>query len=515
MSRLQRFLHSVASSYARLVADSVYHLASVPLALHYLSKEEFGVWILVLQMAGYLALIDFGMTSAVARKLINYKDQRDGGQYGSLLQTGEIVFVVQGALIMLVGFLFSPALGTLLRIPETLRPEFIALMRWYCVLQGLMFSTRIFDQILFAHQRADIGNYTAALQQPVCLAIVWVSLCAGQRLNSILWATLFGWLFLVTAQSSSCVRLQLLPRRGAWGRASWQKFNELFSFGRDAFLVAVGQQLLMASQTFIITRYLGLTAAATWSVCTKGYALLNLLVWRILDLSVPALSEMVVRGERERLRKRLQELLTLSGTMACVAAVLFALCNQSFVAVWTKGRIAWPAGNDLFLAGQMVLLALTHGHCSFIPATGRIGFLRYVYFIEGLAFVVIGSLGVKFIGIPALIASSIVCTMGFSGLYGFWHTAHYGKFSFRDILVHWQLPTVKVILVLAPITLMLWWLCRLLSPVPRLLVGGFSGLIVGCYVLVRFGMPRSLQEEFVNRLPSCVRGVFQRWIPMS
>ena len=403
MTRLQRFLHSVASSYVRLVADSVYQLASVPLALHYLSKEEFGLWILILQMTGYLKLIDFGMTSAVARKLIDYKDQRDGGEYGSLLQTGGLVFAIQGIFILLVGLLLSPSLAALLRIPETLRPEFVALMRWYCVLQALTFGTRILDPVLFAHQRVDVSNYAIALQQPVCFLIVWVSLREGQGLNSILWTTLAGWLLLVAVQGGSCARLKLLPRRGAWGRASWQKFHGLFSFGRDAFLVGAGQQLLMASQTFIITRHMGLAVAATWSICTKAYVLTNLLVSRMADFSMPVFSEMLVRGERDRLRKRLQELLILSGTMAGAAGVLFALCNQPFVTVWTKGRIAWSVSNDVLLAGEIVLLALSRGHCSFIPATGRFGFLRYVYLIEGLVFVVIGSLGVRLIGIPALI----------------------------------------------------------------------------------------------------------------
>ncbi len=512
MTRLQRFLHSVASSYVRLVADSVYQLASVPLALHYLSKEEFGLWILILQMTGYLKLIDFGMTSAVARKLIDYKDQRDGGEYGSLLQTGGLVFAIQGIFILLVGLLLSPSLAALLRIPETLRPEFVALMRWYCVLQALTFGTRILDPVLFAHQRVDVSNYAIALQQPVCFLIVWVSLREGQGLNSILWTTLAGWLLLVAVQGGSCARLKLLPRRGAWGRASWQKFHGLFSFGRDAFLVGAGQQLLMASQTFIITRHMGLAVAATWSICTKAYVLTNLLVSRMADFSMPVFSEMLVRGERDRLRKRLQELLILSGTMAGAAGVLFALCNQPFVTVWTKGRIAWSVSNDVLLAGEIVLLALSRGHCSFIPATGRFGFLRYVYLIEGLVFVVIGSLGVRLIGIPALIVASMVCTVSFSGLYGFWHTAHYGGFSLRDVLVRWQIPMLKVILFLAPLGLIAWWLCRCLSPALRLLVEGFWGVIVGCYVLVRYGMPRSLQEELVNRLPSRIRGVLRRWV---
>ena len=47
MSRLKRAIHGVASGYVMLAATAVCGLASVPVALHYLSKEQFGLWALM------------------------------------------------------------------------------------------------------------------------------------------------------------------------------------------------------------------------------------------------------------------------------------------------------------------------------------------------------------------------------------------------------------------------------------------------------------------------------------
>src|SRR2546423_4870812 len=82
--RLRRFFHAVASSYAHLAVNILYVLASVPLALHFLQKREFGLWALCVQLGGYLQLIDLGMSASVSRHLIDYKDARDGGEYGGL-----------------------------------------------------------------------------------------------------------------------------------------------------------------------------------------------------------------------------------------------------------------------------------------------------------------------------------------------------------------------------------------------------------------------------------------------
>ncbi len=82
MSRIKRFIHILASSYAFLSAGVVFNLVSVPMALHFLPKAEFGLWAVMTQAISYIALIDAGMTGAVARHLIDHKDNPGGGDYG-------------------------------------------------------------------------------------------------------------------------------------------------------------------------------------------------------------------------------------------------------------------------------------------------------------------------------------------------------------------------------------------------------------------------------------------------
>ena len=53
-------------------------------------------------------MIDFGITYAIARLLIDYKDRRDGGDYGSLLQTGWLVLAIQAVVILCLGIGLSP-----------------------------------------------------------------------------------------------------------------------------------------------------------------------------------------------------------------------------------------------------------------------------------------------------------------------------------------------------------------------------------------------------------------------
>src|SRR5678815_3228204 len=129
MSRFRRYAHSLASGYVLLGANMLFTLASVPLALHYLSKTEYGLWALVMTLGGYLALVDFGLSASVARILIDHKDDPRDGQYGAIIQTGILVGAAQGVIILAAGSLLAQFAGSWLDITPQMWPT----LRWLVI----------------------------------------------------------------------------------------------------------------------------------------------------------------------------------------------------------------------------------------------------------------------------------------------------------------------------------------------------------------------------------------------
>jgi len=171
-----------------LAATAVFSLASVPVALHYLSKEQFGLWALMCTMVGYLSLVDLGMSGSVSRLLIDVKDDRDGGHYGSLIKTGWLVLLTQGLIVFAAGLIFANSFAQLMAIPANLRPDFIRLMYLFCGVVALGFATRIFSHLLTAHQRMDLVNYAGTLAPLVNFAALWVFFHFGFGVFSLVWA---------------------------------------------------------------------------------------------------------------------------------------------------------------------------------------------------------------------------------------------------------------------------------------------------------------------------------------
>jgi O-antigen/teichoic acid export membrane protein len=506
MSRFRRVVHGVASGYLLLAATAVYSLAAVPVALHYLSQQRFGLWTLMSGIASYLSLMDLGMTSSVARLLIDHKDHREGGGYGSLIKTAWLALVVQGAVACLVGVVLSPWFAQLLRIPADLQADFIALLRWQSLALGLSFATRIFLQILNAHQRMDLSNHIQSISLALNFLLLWVFFHLGCDVFSLAWAGLVTTLVGAAVCLAACFRLRLFPRAGAWGQASWPLFRELFGYGKDMFLVGLGTQLMVGSQSLILTRQLGLEAAAAWNVGTRTFNLVSQAVWRIFDSSVPALSEMLVRRETEALRERYRAVVILTASCCGFVAIVFALCNSAFVAVWTNHKIVWPFHNDLLLGLWMLPIALQHCHICFVLLTKDIRFARFIYFVEGLIFVVLASLTVGSGGLSAMIASSLLCTTFISAAYGIWRVRDYFGFRLTEIAFDWLRPLGRLLLRFLPTAVVIAWATLTLpSASLRLTVESLTGGCLGLWFLLRFGLTRSFQQELLGRSSARVK----------
>jgi hypothetical protein len=148
----------------------------------------------------------------VSRILIDHKDDRRNGAYGSVIKPGVLVGVAQGVLIVLAGVILSVLAGSLLHITVDLQREFLWLMIGQSVLLGMLFAGRIFSYLLLAHQQPAVSNYAAAALFFVNLAGMWAGLAAGWGVYSFLIGQAVMTLGSMAVNAECCARLGLLPK---------------------------------------------------------------------------------------------------------------------------------------------------------------------------------------------------------------------------------------------------------------------------------------------------------------
>jgi O-antigen/teichoic acid export membrane protein len=498
MSRFRSLARNVSSGYLQLGANILHTLVSVPLALRYLSKEEFALWALVSQIAGYLLLVDAGITGASMRFLIDHKDHPQDGKYGSVFKTGSVVHTIQGLMIALLSCAMG-AVPQLFDVPSQHERAFQVLLLGHGIMLGLSFTVRMFGSALNAHQRHDVVNYTTTIAFGMNLGVLWFGFHQGWGVYSLLAAYAASTLMPASVHVLTSWWLKLLPPPNARGSYDRAIFKQLFWFANDLLLLAIGVQLVNASQVIVITRSLGLEAAAVWLVAMKGFGVAQQFVWRLWDYASTAVSEMIVREERDRLYHRFKTFWICTASMSAVIGIAVAVCNESFLAVWTNRRIAWNGLNDFLLPLVLVVTSVTRVQAGLIVTTKNIRGLRYMYFAEGVTFVALGFLFAPLFGFSAVLISAVITNIGFTGVYSTRRTAEEFGVARRTVM-SWLAPACRVTAVLAPLGMAAWWLTLALPDKWRLAANAIIMATAGAMLLWRFGIPGELRVELSGKI---------------
>jgi O-antigen/teichoic acid export membrane protein len=407
-TRSRRFLVGLTTGYCSIGANIVFTMVSIPLALSFLDKEHFALWALAAQINGFLNLIDLGMSSAASRFIADHKDHVDDGEYGSHLLTSGLVFAVQGLLIAGIGIGFSWFAPALFEIPAALTADFRLVLMLLAGITGLSVALRALGTPLWAFQRFDVLNLCASTGQFVTLALLWFGFKSGWGVVSFAIAQFPSLLGSVAAYTWCCRRNHYYPSAGCWGKPDARIFKEIFRYGRDGIMITIGSQLINASQIMIITRWIGLDAATTFSVATKFQTMAMQLVFTPISASAPGLVELHVRGENERFVRRYWDLIAMTLAVSTLVAICLAAGNRSMVTLWTHGAIQWTWASDMLL-GLLIVLRNING--CFVGLFGLIKDwrpVRYIYLAEGLLFVPLAIILAKVAGLEGVLVASLI-----------------------------------------------------------------------------------------------------------
>jgi O-antigen/teichoic acid export membrane protein len=507
MSRAKRFASALASGYLALAANVVYTVLSIPLALRYLTREEFGLWVVVGQITGYFALLDFGVGQSVSRILIDHKDDVNGGEYGATLKSASLVFFFQAAGIFLVGALGGHLLAGLLQIPAHLRSGFQMLMFLQCSVAALNFVTTPFWLPLWSHQRSDIVNLAAVAVFLVNGLFLWSGFQAGLRYYSLALANFAGMVVYISITSCATFKLGFVPSHQKWGKITGAKFREIFGFSRDLFILQVANQFISASQIVLVSRLIGLDAAGVWSVCTKGFTLAQQIVFKIFEFSAPGFSEMVVRGETTRFRVRLGTIVSVTAVVAALIATLGAFGNRTLVLFWTGGKVTWDQLVDVCAALYLFFACVTRCYTGVTGIVKRIGNFKYVILLEGVL-VVLGSVWLAptlhFVGVfLSAILANLIC----SGLYGVNFVSRHFDTTVSGVTITWLKPALRFVGAFACLAGLIFWIAAQFRGVLPFVLAAVLASVIGLVLGFLVGLREETRMEILSLARQLARNV--------
>jgi len=446
--RHSRVGRNAAASYLAFISTTVTGLISIPLAVQFLTKEELGLWAVIIVVTGYLNFMEMGLGVATGRMMADSIIAKDKSEIDRWWTLTRVVLLIQGVAIIILGLGMTPLFMSQIAADFSDPPQALLLFTCMVVLQGVKRPFEGAEGILIAQERFHWVPLRQTMIFWLQLATFAACLFSGLGLYSLLWAEVAT--LLVAWSLNWFLLAQSIPKLGMnFTGLQWKRVRMLFSFSFSIAGVAILDSFAKSLPVIILGRFGGLPLVPVYSISYKVATVLSSLGRRNYQSFYPALQRMFVQGELTSFRSKYVKvgLITVASSLGIAG---FILCfNRTAVEVLASSEFYAGATATTWFAIATVTIPVSGFLQLPLFAAGKMGksvLIALLQLILGLSLCMLSFRSFGINGLAAVIALLPLCM----GAYGYFRGARecgFKPFKLSGNTVCWTFAAMILILV--------------------------------------------------------------------
>ncbi len=304
-------------------------LLIMPLVLHDIGREGFGLWSAAASLSWMTVTVDFGVGQALLSSVARNRARGDIEEIRSEIGAAAALATMLSVLGTLLAISIIPAVAT----P---RSEDAYLIAALCLAANIPFSLS--------------GNIWTGLQR-LHMALIWeafqtvISFCGLIALTrytvDVRWyvgVTAGG---LLVANAFSTMNLFLLHPElfPIWSTTLGARIIKLLKSGTPFFFLSVASLLSINLDSVITLSALGADAAARMAVAQRACLTAYGLLWVVTQPLWPAFTDATTRGDIAWVRRQVFIAIGVVALCALSGCAVLIIFGQRFVAIWMNGEL--------------------------------------------------------------------------------------------------------------------------------------------------------------------------------
>jgi O-antigen/teichoic acid export membrane protein len=316
------------------------NLASVPIYLHFLGVEAYGLIGFFVSLQSLLTVLDMGLGAAVNREMARLSIAEDRNEnIGNLLRTLEIIYVFTAGLIVIFIYAISTLLAENWLNVESLSKEQV---QWNMVVMGIGFAVRwpfaLYSGALMGMQRQVLLNEIKVINETLRnlggIVVLWL---ISSTLDAFLgWQAFVGLLGTLFAAWRTW---KYLPAMAMSPKFQWQQLDSIKRFALGMGGVSVTAVVLTQADKIILSKTLNLEEFGYYTLAWSLAGALGQLVTPIFNAFSPRLAQLVAIHDTNAIRHTYHlGAQWMAGIVLPVGAVL-AIFSKEILMLWTHDPI--------------------------------------------------------------------------------------------------------------------------------------------------------------------------------
>lgn len=299
--RSQRIVKNTGLNLFGLVIPALIGLVTVPVVIHWLGTDRFGLFSIILTVFGYFALFDLGLGRASIKFSAEAMGRGDTGELPRIIWTTVGLQTAFGFIGMVLMIAVTQVLAErVLKIPAANLAEAKDALILMALSLPFAIVTPSIRGVLEAGQRFELVNAVKIPTNALIYVLPLIGAPLGMGLRGIVFlltasrvVTLFIWFGLAFRVYPVLRRREFLPRK---------RLRELFSFGGWNALSSFVWFILVSADRFVLGTLRGMTAVGYYAAPAEATGRMNMLPGSLALTLFPAFSALEGGGNAERSR---------------------------------------------------------------------------------------------------------------------------------------------------------------------------------------------------------------------
>jgi O-antigen/teichoic acid export membrane protein len=308
----------------------------VPVVLHYLGAERYGVFATITAIAGLVGWADLGLGNGLISEVAVAQGRDDSDSTARAVSTA--FFALLGlAVVLAAGFAavypFVPW-ESIFNVSGDAASGVGAAAAAFAVGVFLALPLGVVQRAEVGMQEMFVANVWQAMGRLLGLAGIILAVAVGASLPYLVLA-----LAVAPALALAGNGVDLFFRRRPWLRPSLKRVERdvagaLLRIGSLFFVLQIAIAVAYESDALVLTQILGPTAVTTYSVTMRVFLVVPALANFVLAPLWPAYGEAISRGDVHWVRQTLRRAIRGGLLLTVPGAAVLALVARPFIAAW-------------------------------------------------------------------------------------------------------------------------------------------------------------------------------------
>ncbi|WP_264553793.1 lipopolysaccharide biosynthesis protein [Flavobacterium sp. N2038] len=390
-------------------------LLLVPMTINYVSPIQYGIWLTISSLIGWMNFFDIGMGNGLRNKLteaLALNEYRLAKIYIST--TYASLLIISFCLFVFFCFL-NPYINwqTFLNIPESVKDDISSVVLIIFSSFCLQFVFQLINTVLTAVHKPAIAGLILLIGQLCVLITIYIMTKTIQgNLTVLVMALTMNPVIVLLLASVFFYKTKLRNIAPAFSHIDFSYSKKIFKVGGHFFIIQIGAIVLLQTDNIILSKFVGPESVTKFNVALKLFSTVIMLFSIIMIPYWSAFTDANAKKDYEWIKASMRKIRRIWFLISIVLIPLILMSSNFIYKVWIGNLIEIPFSLSFWLGLYVIAYICLNLNSYFLNGVGKIRLQLYLYIIVCIVNIPLCCFLVKKIGVNGIVISNLLMFIG-------------------------------------------------------------------------------------------------------